>query len=211
LNEGFSHATKEESMTGRYAAGLIAIALPLAAAAAPESFTVDPHHTFPYFEVIHLNTSIVRGRFDKTAGKMTLDTAAKTGTIELTVQTASLTTGDNDKEDRPRSRDEHLRSPDFFNVTEFPTMTFKGRAVKFNGDAPAEIQGELTLLGVTKPLTLTMLRWHCGPDPRSQGKRYFCGGNATGSFKRSDYGMKFIVGPVSDEVNLWMSMEAFRD
>jgi polyisoprenoid-binding protein YceI len=198
-------------MKAKYAAGLIAIALPLAATAAPESFTVDPYHTFPYFEVIHLNTSIVRGRFQKVSGKLTLDTAAKTGTIELSVPTATLDTGDGEKGDRPRARDEHLRSPDFFNVAEFPTMTFKGKAVKFNGDAPAEIQGDLTLLGVTKPLTLTMLRWHCGPDPRSQGKRYFCGGNATGSFKRSDYGMKFIVGPVSDDVNLWMSMEAFRD
>jgi polyisoprenoid-binding protein YceI len=198
-------------MTGRYAAGLIAVALPLAAAAAPESFTVDPYHTFPYFEVVHLNTSIIRGHFEKISGKLVLDTAAKSGSIELTIPTATLSTGDNDKGTRPRARDEHLRSPDFFNVTEFPTMSFKGKAVKFDGDKPAVVEGEMTLLGVTRPLTLTVLRWNCGPDPRSQGKRYFCGGNATGSFKRSDYGMKFIVGPVSDEVNLWMSMEAFRD
>jgi polyisoprenoid-binding protein YceI len=161
--------------------------------------------------VLHLNTTVIRGRFDKTSGKIALDTAAKSGTVELKVETASLTTGDNDKGARPRSRDEHLRSPDFFNVAEFPTMSYKGKATKFNGEHPAMIEGELTLLGVTKPVNLTVERWNCGPDPRTQGKRYFCGGNATGSFKRSDFGMKFIVGPVSDEVKLWLSVEAFRD
>jgi len=198
-------------MSRKLAAGLIAAALPFTAAAAPESFTIDTYHTFPYFEVVHLGTSVIRGHFQKITGKMVLDTAAKSGTIELAVPTVTLTTGDNDKGSRPRARDEHMRSPDFFNVAEFPTMSYKGKATKFNGDAPAAVEGELTLLGVTKPLTLTMERWKCGPDPRTQGKRYFCGGNATGAFNRSDFGMKFIVGPVSDEVKLWISIEAFRD
>jgi polyisoprenoid-binding protein YceI len=198
-------------MSFKLTAGLVAAALPLAAAAAPESFTVDPYHSIPYFEVVHLNTSIIRGRFEKMTGKMTLDAAAKTGSVEISIPTSTVSTGDGDKGDRPRSRDEHLKSPDFFNVAEFPTMTYKGKATKFNGDHPAAIEGELTLLGVTKPVTLTVERWNCGPDPRTQGKRYFCGGNATGSFKRSDFGMKFIVGPVSDEVKLWMSLEAFRN
>ncbi len=198
-------------MSSRFAAGLVAAALPLGASAAPESFTVDPYHSFPYFEVVHLGTSSIRGHFEKITGKMVLDTAAKSGTIELAVPTGTLTTGDNDKGSRARSRDEHLRSPDFFNVAEFPTMSYTGKATKFNGDAPATVEGQLTLLGVSKPLTLTVERWKCGPDPRTQGKRYFCGGNATGAFNRSDFGMKFIVGPVSDEVKLWMSLEAFRD
>src|SRR2546421_279784 len=186
-------------------------ALPFAAAAAPESFTIDAYHSFPYFDTVHLGTSVIRGRFEKISGKLVLDTAAKTGTIELTVPTATLSTGDNDKGSRPRSRDEHLRSPDFFNVAEFPTMSYKGTATKWHGDAPATVEGQLTLLGVTRPVTLTVERWKCGPDPRTQGKRYFCGGNATGAFNRSDFGMKFIVGPVSDEVKLWISVEACRD
>ena len=198
-------------MSSKFSTGLFAAALPFAAAAAPESFTIDTYHSFPYFEVVHLNTSVIRGHFEKISGKLTLDTAAKSGSIELSVPTTTITTGDNDKGSRSRSRDEHLRSPDFFNVAEFPTMSYKGKASKFNGDHPAMIEGELTLLGVTKPVNLTVERWNCGPDPRSQGKRYFCGGNATGAFKRSDFGMKFIVGPVSDEVKLWISVEAFRD
>src|SRR5260221_4501069 len=116
---------------------------------------------------------------------MVLDTAARSGAIGRAVPTATLTTGDNDKGSRPRSRDEHLRSPDFFNVTEFPTMSYKGKATKFNGDTPATVEGELTLLGVTRPVTLTVERWKCRPDPRTHGKRYFCSDNATGAFNRS--------------------------
>src|SRR5882762_2968449 len=127
-------------MSSKFAAGLIAAALPLTAAAVPESFTIDPYHSFPYFEAVHLGTSVIRGHFEKISGKLVLDTAAKSGTIELTVPTATLTTGDSDKGSRPRSRDEHLRSPDFFNVAEFPTMTYKGTATKFNGDAPAAVE-----------------------------------------------------------------------
>jgi len=153
----------------------------------------------------------LRGRFDKMTGTFVIDTAAKTGTVELAIPTASVDTGDNERGPRPRSRDEHLRSADFFNATEFPTMTYKGRAAKWNADAPAEVDGDLTLLGVSRPVTLTVLNWKCGPDPRTQGKRYMCGANAIGAFKRSDFGMKFIIPLVSDEVKLWIQMEAFRN
>ncbi len=184
-------------------------ALPVVAFAAPESYTMDPYHTYPQFEVDHLGFSKMRGRFDKSAGKFTIDKAAKTGSLELTVQTASLTTGDNDKGNRPRARDEHLRSADFFNVAEFPTMTYKAASVKFNGDNVASVDGSLTLLGVTKPLTLTMDGWKCGPHPAS--KKEMCGGNATGIIKRSDFGMKYIIPLVGDELKLWVEVEAYKD
>ena len=90
-------------------------------------------------------------------------------------------------------------------------MTFKGTAVKSTGDAPGAIEGELTLLGVTKPVTLTLERWKCGPDPRTQGKRFMCGGNATGTVKRADFGMKFGIPAVSDELKLYVAVEAFKD
>ena len=195
----------------RIAIGIIAAALAAPVAAAPESFTLDPYHTYPYFTVNHLGFSNMMGRFDRSSGKIVLDTAAKTGSIELVVETASLNTGDNDKGSRPRARDEHLRSPDFFNVAEFPRMTFKGTATKWTGDAPGAIEGELTLLGVTKPVTLTLESWKCGPDPRTQGKRFMCGGNATGTVKRADFGMKFGIPAVSDELKLYVAVEAFKD
>ena len=198
-------------MWKKLAAAAIAAALPLASHAAPEAYTVDPYHSFPYFEADHYGFTWIRGRFDRMVGRFTIDPAAKTGTVDLSIQTATITTGDNDRGDRPRSRDEHLRTPDFFNVAEFPSMTFRGNATKWNGDAPAVIDGQLTLLGVSKPLALTVIHWKCGPDPRTQGKRQMCGGNFTSSFRRSDFGMMFLLPGVGDEVKLWIGMEAFRN
>lgn len=195
----------------RLATGLIVITLPLAATAQVESYTIDPYHTIPYWETDHLGYATIRGRFDRTTGRFTLDRAAKTGTLEIVIQTASLGTGDTDREARPRTRDEHLRTPDFFNVAEFPTMTYSATSVKFSGDNPDVIEGSLTLLGVTKPVALKIERWRCGPDPRTAGKRYQCGGNATGSFNRSDFGMKFgLPTAIGDEVKLWISFYGFR-
>lgn len=195
----------------KLAAFLIAAALPFAVGAGPEAYTIDPYHTFPHFEVDHMGFMWLRGRFDKTTGKFSIDTAARTGTVELAIEAATVTTGDNVRADRPRSRDEHLRTADFFNAAEFPSMNFRGSATKWSGEAPAAIDGQLTLLGVTKPLTLTVAHWKCGPDPRTQGKRYVCGGIFTGSIRRSDFGMKFGIGPIGDEVRLWIGMEAFRN
>ena len=193
----------------RIAIALVAAAVPLAAFAAPENYTMDPYHTYPQFEVSHLGFSHMRGRFDRTTGKFTVDRAAKTGSLELVVQTASISTGDNDKGSRPRARDEHLRSPDFFNVAEFPTMTFKGTGVKFQGDNVQSIDGQITLLGVTRPLTITLDTWKCGPHPVS--KKEMCGGNAQGTVKRSDFGMKFGIPAVGDELKLWIEFEAYKD
>jgi polyisoprenoid-binding protein YceI len=195
----------------RLAACLFAAALPLSAGAAPEAYTLDPYHSFPYFEADHWGYTAIRGRFDRMTGRFTIDPDARTGTAELTISTATVTTGDNVRGDRPRSRDEHLRSPDFFNVAEFPAMTFQGKTTKWSGDAPAVIDGQLTLLGVTKPLTLTVIHWKCGPDPRTQGKRQMCGGNFTGSLRRSDFGMQFMTPGIGDEVKLWIGIEAFRN
>jgi len=191
--------------------GAVALAFPLAAASAPESYTVDPYHTYPYFMVGHFGVGNMMGRFDKTTGKITIDTAAKTGSVDLVVETASITTGDNERGARPRSRDEHLRTADFFNVQEFPRMSYKGTATRFNGEAPAQLDGQLTLLGVSKPLTLAVDNWKCMPDPRTKGQRYFCGGNASGKIKRSEFGMKFGIPAVSDEITLNIMVEAFRD
>ncbi len=176
---------------------LLFATLPIAALAAPETFTLDPYHTLPHFSVDHLGLSTVIGRFDKTTGKVTFDRAAKTGSVDIAIPTATVTTGDADKGSRPRSRDEHLRTADFFNVAEFPQMTFKSNKVHFTGDNPSSIDGDLTLLGVTKPLTLTIVRFKCNPASGNNKER--CGGDATGKFKRTDFGMKTGVPSVGDE------------
>jgi polyisoprenoid-binding protein YceI len=191
--------------------GCVALALPLAAAAQAENYVIDPYHTVPYFETDHLGFATMRGRFEKTTGRFSIDHAAKSGTLEVVIQTASVSTGDSDRDGRARTRDEHLRTPDFFNSAEFPTMTFRSTAVKFAGDNPDVVEGNLTLLGVTRPVALKIERWKCGPDMRTQGKRFQCGGNATSAFKRSDFGMKFgLPVAIGDEVKLWMSFYGFR-
>ena len=187
----------------------LALAVPVAASAAPESYMLDPHHTYPHFAVVHLGVSQYRGRFDRSSGKFTIDRAAHKGTLELAVETASVSTGDNDRGGRPRTLDEHLKSADFFNVAEFPRMTFKADSVKFAGDSPTEISGQLTLLGVTKPLTLQLERWVCKDHPFS--KKPMCGGNASGTLKRSEFGMKYGLAAVSDEVRLYVQFEGYRE
>jgi polyisoprenoid-binding protein YceI len=194
------------------AIGFIAAFLPLAAHAQSESYTIDQYHTVPYFEVDHLGFATMRGRFDRATGKLTIDRAAKTGSIDITIPTATVSTGDTDRGSRPRTRDEHLKNADFFNVSEFPTITYKSTKVVFKGDDPATVEGNMTMLGVTKPVTLVVERWKCGPDMRTQGKRYQCGGNASGTFKRSEFGMKYgLPAALGDDVKLWMSFYGFRD
>ena len=187
------------------------LAAPLAAVAQVENYVVDQYHTVPYWEVDHLGFATMRGRFDRATGKFSIDSAAKTASVELEIPTATVNSGDTDKGQRPRTRDEHLKNADFFNVQEFPTITFKSTRVVFKGDDPVSVEGNMTMLGVTKPVTLNIERWKCGSDMRTQGKRYQCGGNATGSFKRSDFGMKFgLPTAIGDEVKLWMSFYGFR-
>ena len=177
-------------------------ALASAPALAADSYTLDPGHSFPRFEINHFGFSTHRGQFNKTAGKLVLDRAGKTGSIEITVQTASIGTGDPKLE-------EHLRSPDFFNVEKFPTMVFKAKSVKFNGDVPASAEGELTLLGVAKPLTLTISRVVCAQHPFY--KKEDCGAEVSGTLKRSAFGMTKYVPAVGDDVTLHIQVEALKD
>jgi polyisoprenoid-binding protein YceI len=179
---------------------LIAASLPLAAHA--ESYTVDPAHTYPHFSISHLGFSTMQGRFDKTSGKITLDRAAKSGSVDITIEAASVSTGF-------AKRDEHLKSPDFFNAAEFPSITYKSSAVKFKGDTPATVEGNLTMLGVSKPVTLTIDAFKCGTNPMN--KKEECGAAASGQFKRSDFGMKYGLPGVGDDIKLEFEVEAYKD
>lgn len=193
----------------RLTLGALALALPLAAAAAPETYAIDPQHSFPHFAVDHLGVNTIWGRFDRMSGKFTLDRAAKKGALDLAIDTASVSTGDSDRGARPRSRDEHLRSADFFNVAEFPRMTYKATEVTFNGDSPAEVAGQLTLLGVTRPVILKIERWVCKNHPFS--KKPMCGGEASAVLKRTDFGMKYGVPAVGDEIRIVVGFEAYPE
>ncbi|MEO7726313.1 MAG: YceI family protein [Burkholderiales bacterium] len=171
-------------------------------AVAADSYTLDSSHTFPRFEINHFGFSTHHGQFNKTSGKLVLDRTAKTGSLDITVQTASIGTGDPKLE-------EHLRGTDFFNVEKFPTMTFKAKTIKFEGNVPASAEGELTLLGVTKPLTLTISRVVCAQH--SFYKKEDCGAEVSGKLKRSDFGMTKYVPAVGDEVTLHIQVESLKD
>jgi polyisoprenoid-binding protein YceI len=190
-------------------AGALLAACPLAAFAQAETYKVDPIHSFPHFGIDHFGVSTIWGRFEKMNGTFTIDRTAKKGAVELTIETATVTTGDSDKGSRPRSRDDHLRQADFFNTAEFPRMTYKSTNVKFNGDAPSEIEGQLTLLGVAKPVTIKIDRWICKDHPMS--KKPMCGGDASGSFKRTDFGMKYGVPALGDEIRLKINFEGYKE
>lgn len=179
------------------------IALPVTAMAAPESYTIDPAHTYPNFSINHLGFSTMYGRFNKTEGKITVDKAKKTGSVNVKIDAASVDTGF-------QKRDDHLRSPDFLNAAEFPEITYKSTSVALKDDGSATVQGNLTLAGVTKPVALNVRKMNCGAHPMDP-KKYVCGFDAFAKIKRSDFGVKYALPAVGDEMNIMLEVEAVRD
>lgn len=173
----------------------------LPAAAKQETYIIDSEHAYPSFELSHLGFSIQRGTFDQTSGRITFDPVAKRGSVEVTVQTASIDTGHD-------QRDKNLKGEEFFNVTQFPTMRFASDTFHFEGDKLTRVEGELTLLGVTRPLSLTASHFACGKN--SFVMKLECGAELTGTLKRSDFGMNAYVPAVGDEVTLHIQVEAFK-
>lgn len=169
---------------------------------AADEYTIDPFHTFPVFEVNHLGYSVQHGRFNKTSGKISLDMAAQKGSVELTIETASLDMGF-------PLWDEHMASEGFFNSAKFPSMTFKSSKLLFQDGKVVAAEGEFTLLGVTKPLTVTVKNFGCGDHPFT--KKAMCGANIGGLIKRSDFGMSKSVPFVSDEVKIHVPVEAYKN
>jgi len=151
--------------------------------AAPATYNVDPSHTYPSFEADHFGgMSVWRGKFNKSSGTITLDREAKSGTVDITIDTTSINFG-------LEKMDNHAKSPDMFDVEKFPTATYKGKLAKFNKDGPTEVEGELTLHGVTKPVTLKINSFKCQPHPMS--KKEFCGADASATFNRADFGINY--------------------
>lgn len=184
------------------ALGLIFAALTGPAFAATESFTIDPTHTWPYFEINHLGFSTQHGRFNKTSGKITLDREARKGSVEVNIDTASIDMG-------LEKWNTHMRSDDFFNVEMFPRMTFRSDKFVFDGDKPVAAEGSLTLLGITKPVSLKLSGFTCGTHPIN--KKSLCAADISTTIKRSEWGMTKYVPGVSDEVRISIPVEAFKD
>jgi polyisoprenoid-binding protein YceI len=155
----------------------------LAAQAAPATYNLDPSHTYPSFEADHFGgLSVWRGKFNKSSGKVVIDRAAKTGSVEVTVDTASINFG-------MEKMDTHARGEEMFDVAKYPTAVYKGKFSSFNGDEPTEVKGDLTLHGVTKPVTLTINSFKCIINPML--KREVCGVDASAQLNRKDFGISY--------------------
>ncbi len=161
--------------------GLVALfLLAPAVAGAADRYSIDPQHTFPSLEFSHMGLSVWRGKFDKSSGEITLDRSAKTGTVAVSIDPASINFG-------LAAMDEKARSEDFFNVKQYPTASYKG-VVRFMGDQPSEVEGEITLMGVTRLVNLTIKSFRCMPHPML--KKEVCGADAEGEVNWSQFGMK---------------------
>ncbi len=164
------------------AAGVLTAAMSFNAMAA-DTYQLDPMHTSPSFETDHFGgLSIWRGKFKKSSGTVVLDRAAKTGTVDVTIDMSSVDIG-NDK------LDAELVTDKFFDVAKYPTATYKGTQIRFDGDKPVEVIGALTLHGVTKPVNLKIESFKCIMNPML--KREVCGTEATATFNRDDFGVDF--------------------
>lgn len=175
----------------------------LATAQPAERYVIDPEHSNIVFLIDHLGFARMIGQFQSFAGEFVLDPAeVESSQVNVTIETASV---DTDHE----ARDEHLRSPDFFNAVEFPEMTFKSREVERSGERTGKLIGDLTLLGATKRVTLHVTFNKAGPHPLDESA-YVAGFSARGTIRRSDFGMKYGLPLVGDEVELMIEIEGRR-
>ena len=182
------------------AALTLAAAFSAPAFAAPETFTLDANHTYPRFSYSHLGFSTQQSRFNKTTGKVVLDKAAKTGSVDITIDTKSIDTGSD-------LFNEHIQAEDFLDTAKYPTATFKSTKVAFDGGKPTSIDGVLTIKGVSKPVTLTVTSFTAMPHPML--KKPAIGANAFTTIKRSDFGAGKFAPYVGDEVRIDIALEAF--
>lgn len=151
--------------------------------AAPVIYNIDPSHTYPSFEADHFNgLSKWRGKIEKSSGKVVLDREAKTGTIDVTMDMSTINFG-------MKKMNEHATSPEIFDVAKYPTAIYKGKFSKFDGDRPTEVEGTLTMHGVTKPVNLTISEFKCIMHPML--KRENCGADVSALFNRADFGVDY--------------------
>ncbi|EJL91037.1 hypothetical protein PMI16_01668 [Herbaspirillum sp. CF444] len=166
------------------AAGVLAL-IAGSALAVPTTYNLDPRHTYPSFEADHFGgISVWRGKFTRSSGVVTLDVAAKTGAVDVSIDAESIDTGN-------APLDTKIKSADFLDAGKYPSATFKGNSVRFDGDTPVEVLGDFTFHGVTKSLTLKIDSFKCFVNPLI--KKEVCGANASAQFDRADYGVTWGV------------------
>ncbi len=169
------------------------------ALAAPTTYHFNPGHSYVRFGYEHMGFSHQQQQFDKVSGSVTFDPQAKTGSADVTIDIRSMDTGGS-----PLAAD--LQSPAFFDTAQYPTATFKSTAVHFRGDQPVSMDGNLTIKGITHPVTLTIHHFKHGVHPLE--KREAIGCDATTVVKRSDFGLSKDVPLVGDQVTITVDFEA---
>ena len=184
----------------------LAFALVLLAAApaqaSQDKYIFDPVHTQIGFSVSHVGFSNSHGRFGKFSGSFIFDQSSpEASQAKITIFTHSLDMGDDDWSG-------HVKGPNYLNTEQFPTITFQSTRVSVTGGRSADLTGDLTILGVTKPVTLRVIFNKAGNFPGSE--EYKAGFSLTGSLKRSDFGMTAYIPMVGDEITLSIQVEGFR-
>ncbi len=177
------------------------IALSSAAFAAPETFVIDGNHTKPRFSYSHFGFSTQVSRFNKATGTIVLDKDAKTGSVDVTIDMTSVDTGSD-------LFNGHIQGEDFLDTTKYPTATFKSTKVNFAGEKPSTVEGNLTIKGVTKPVTLTLSSFQQMAHPML--KKDAIGANASTVVKRSDFNAGKYAPYVGDDVTIDISVEAIN-
>jgi polyisoprenoid-binding protein YceI len=163
--------------------GIVLGAASLVALAAPVTYNVDSNHTYPTFEADHLGgLSFWRGKINSTSGTVTLDKEAQSGTVNVTMDMKTIDFGH-------QGLNDHAQTPDLFDTAQFPTATYTGRLANFRNGSPTTVEGELTLHGVTKPVTLTINKFMCKEHPMQ--RREVCGADASATLNRGDFGVNF--------------------
>ncbi len=186
----------------KLSAALVLAAIAAAPAlAAPETYVVDGNHTYPRFSYSHFGYSTQLSRFDKTTGTVVFDKAAKTGAVDIVMDAKSVDTGYG-------TFNEHIQGEDFLDTAKYPTATFKSTKVVFDGDKPAKVEGNLTLKGVTKPVTLTVTDFKAAPHPML--KKDAIGANAWTMVKRSEFNAGKYAPNVGDDVRIDIAIEAIK-
>ncbi len=180
----------------------LSVAVVPLASAAPATYTIDPTHTSPHFAYSHFGFSTQLHRFDRTSGSVTLDREARSGSVDVTIDATSVNTGF-------PVFDKHIQGEDFFATAQYPSITFKSTKVNFQGDEPVSVEGQLTIKGVTKPVTLKLSSFTLKQHPMKQ--RPALGANATAQVKRSEFNMGKYAPNVTDEVTLSIAVEAIME